>query len=236
MYGPAYSLDGFKWFSSATDSDVSLVLARTGPLSQGARSLSLFLVPVRLPLPRDQQSRPPSTSNGILTHRLKNKLGTQIVPTAELSLNDTSGYLIGDLHQGVKYVTAVLNITRVHSAVGSVGYVRRSLDIARSFASIRQIHTPNPTLLRDNALHMSELGKVAVTYRALTHFTFGVVCLMGKVECRTSDDGMEDRLRLLFPVIKGFCAEKGVEAVIECMVALGGQVGVCFIRSIFSSN
>jgi alkylation response protein AidB-like acyl-CoA dehydrogenase len=124
----------------------------------------------------------------------------------------------------VKYISTILNITRVYSAVGSVGYLRKALDIARSFAAVRQIYSPNPILLKNNLLHMSELGKIAVTYRALTHLTFGAVSLLGKVECRTNESGVEERLRLLFPVVKGFCAEKGVEAMTECMVALGGQV------------
>lgn len=71
--GTEYSLDGFKWFSSATDSHVSVALARTGPLSEGSRGLSLFLVPLRLPLLPFSQD---PTSNGIFVHRLKDKFGT----------------------------------------------------------------------------------------------------------------------------------------------------------------
>lgn len=202
-------------------SDVALALARTGPVSQGSRSLSLFLIPLRLPLLHDHNTRPSSISNGILVHRLKNKFGTQIVPTAELSLNNTEGYLIGELNQGVKQISSVLNITRVHSAFGSVGYLRRALDIARSFARVREV---DATLLKDKPLHLAELSKIALTYRALVHLTMGVSLLLGQVECGTGDSGAEDRLRLLTPVVKGFCAEKGVQAVAECMTALGGQV------------
>jgi alkylation response protein AidB-like acyl-CoA dehydrogenase len=72
--GSPYHLNGFKWFSSATDSQISIALARTGPLSEGSRSLSLFLVPLRLPLFPTMSSS--SISNGVLIHRLKNKFGT----------------------------------------------------------------------------------------------------------------------------------------------------------------
>jgi len=112
--GPHYYLDGFKWFSSATDSDIAVALARTGSPKDGSRSLSLFLVPFRLPLLRNPSDPvPPSTSNGVLVHRLKNKIGTHALPTAELSLDRTEANLIGPVNQGVKNITPVLNITRV---------------------------------------------------------------------------------------------------------------------------
>jgi len=146
------------------------------------------------------------------------------VPTAELSLNSTKAYRVGELNQGVKQISLVLNITRIHSGVGSVGYVRRAFDIARSFAKVRQVGTPTgPIFLKDSALHLAELGKIALTYRALANLTLGVVGLLGRVECGTGDKGVQDRLRLLTPIVKGFCAEKGVHAVTQCMTALGGQ-------------
>ncbi len=111
--GTKYVLNGFKWFSSATDSHIALALARTGPVTLGSRSLSLFLVPLRLPLSVDNRN---NGSNNIFVHRLKNKFGTQIVPTAELSLEGTEAYLLGPLNGGVKTISSVLNITRLYCA------------------------------------------------------------------------------------------------------------------------
>jgi len=122
----------------------------------------------------------------------------------------------------VKTVSPVLNITRVHSAFGSVGYVRKALSLATSYASIRRTGAQR-TLLRDIPLHLHELAKLTVTYKALTHFAFEVTGLLGKVECQTADESARHRLRVLTPVLKAFCAEKGVQATIECMTALGGE-------------
>ncbi|TFK52431.1 hypothetical protein OE88DRAFT_1698245 [Heliocybe sulcata] len=222
--GTPYKLDGFKWFSSATDSDVAIALARTGPPEQGTKSLSLFLVPLRLPL-LSESKRPTTrsaTSNGILIHRLKQKIGTYILPTAELSLQNTEGYLIGQLNSGVKAIAPVLNITRVHSAISSLGYLRKSFDIARSYAQVRSIHG-GKRLLSQNELHVAELAKISLVYRAVAHLTFGVVRLLGKSECGTASEGEERRLRLLTPVAKAFAAEMACQAMPECMAALGGQ-------------
>jgi alkylation response protein AidB-like acyl-CoA dehydrogenase len=217
--GETYTLDGFKWFSSATDSDVAVALARTGTMEQGSRGLSLFLVPLRLPLFHELAS---PISNNIYVHRLKDKLGTRAVPTAELSLEGTEAYLLGTPGAGVKHIVPVLGITRIHSAIGSIGALRRGLAIARSYASVRRIEGGR-ICLSESPLHVAELAKISLTYRALAHMTFGVAHLLGKSECGTATTDDELRLRLLTPVVKGFSAEKAVVALEECMASLGGQ-------------
>ncbi|KAF8272240.1 acyl-CoA dehydrogenase/oxidase [Lactarius quietus] len=217
--GETYTLDGFKWFSSATDCDVSVALARTGTQEQGSRGLSLFLVPLRLPLFHGPAS---PISNNIYVHRLKDKLGTRAVPTAELSLEGAEAYLIGIPGAGVKHIVPVLGITCIHSAVSSIGALRRGLAIARSYASVRRIEGGR-RYLSESPLHVAELAKISLTYRALAHMTFGVAHLLGKSECGTATADDELRLRLLTPVVKGFSAEKAVVALEECMASLGGQ-------------
>ncbi|KAL0565878.1 hypothetical protein V5O48_016145, partial [Marasmius crinis-equi] len=220
--GPHYLLHGFKWFSSATDSDISVALARTGSPEEGSRGLSLFLVPLRLPLLRDPTDPVPSPiSNGIRVHRLKNKIGTHTLPTAELSLDYTEGYLLGKPGQGVKNITPVLNITRVWSSTASAGSLRRCLAIATALADVRKING-GKTLLRDTPLHVAQLARINLTYRALTHLTFGVIRLLGRDECRAASQDEKARLRLLTPVLKAFCAELAVTSMEEAMSTLGG--------------
>ena len=221
--GPEYKLDGFKWFSSATDSDVSVALARTGDPSLGSRSLSLFLVPLRLPLVRDPSlPAPPPMSNGILVHRLKNKIGTHILPTAELSINNSTAYLLGSPSQGVKNITPVLNITRLYSGLSSVGHLRKCLAMANAYANVRAIEG-GKRLLKDTPLHVAQLASINLIYRALTHLTFGAVGLLGKGECGVATVEEQQRLRLLTPVVKAFASEKCCSAIEEAMTTLGGQ-------------
>ncbi|KAJ3910503.1 acyl-CoA dehydrogenase/oxidase [Lentinula edodes] len=194
--GIKYSLNGFKWFSSATDGDIALALARTGPDSDSSKGLSLFLVPLRTPLLGIEPGS--SISNGIRVHRLKNKIGTHALPTAELSLEQTFAYLVGSPNQGVKNILPVLNITRVW------------IDGGRK-------------LLRDVPLHVAQLASINLVYRALTHFGFGVVVLLGRVECGVASAAEQNRLRMFTPLIKAFAAEKAVAAMEEAMAGLGGQ-------------
>ncbi|KAJ3570101.1 hypothetical protein NP233_g4628 [Leucocoprinus birnbaumii] len=226
IYGPKYKLDGFKWFSSATDSEVSVALARTGTLEQGSRGLSLFLIPLRLPLfPSPSSPKPSPTSNQIFVHRLKNKVGTHALPTAELSLQGAEGYLLGDLGKGVKNIAPVLNITRVWSSTASLGNLRKCLAMAASYATVRRIQS-GKTLLRDAPIHVAQLAEINLLYRALTHFVFGVITLLGKAECgkgtKEEQESVERRLRMLTPVVKAYAAEKACTGMEEAMASLGG--------------
>jgi len=203
---------------------MAVALARTGKHEEGSRGLSLFLVPMRFPFVEGFAStgnKEPSP-NGIYIHRLKNKLGTKIVPTAELSLNKVEAYQIGSLNNGVKSISPVLNITRMHSASGSVSGLGRCLAIARAYSTVRAINGGR-TLLKDVPLHTYTLAKVGLLYRGLMVFLYATIHLLGKDEVGTASLDEKLRLRLSTPVIKGFAADKAVTGMEECMAALGGQ-------------
>ncbi|CAE6522347.1 unnamed protein product [Rhizoctonia solani] len=229
--GTPYRLSGVKWFSSATDGQLALALAQVP--NQG---LGLFIVPmpdadVELFSP-NASSLPFQPRNGISIHRLKNKIGTHALPTAELTLQDTIGFLLVPPQQGavkpngVRAISPVLNITRIHSAAGSVGNLAKCLAIARSYAHVRRVADPNrpraQVLLADVPLHTATLARVEVLRRALTYFLFGVVQLLGSSEAETASESEHKRLRLLTPVLKAFAADHAVGGMEECMAALGG--------------
>jgi alkylation response protein AidB-like acyl-CoA dehydrogenase len=216
--GKPYLLNGLKWFSSAAEGNIAVALARTGRPSSGSRGLSLFLVPVRLP------NSPWNTplANGVRIHRLKDKFGTHGVPTAELSLNNTRAWLLGPLNGGVKAISAMLNLSRIHSAVHSTGSLARCLAIARSYATVRRVNG-GQTLLQDIPLHIANLAAVNVLYRALVYLTFGAVRLLGQSECGIATAEEEGRLRLLTPTVKAFAALRATGAMEECMASLGGM-------------
>jgi len=112
-----YTIKGFKWFSSATDSDITLLLAKT----PGATKVSLFWARTKWDDGR---------LNGVRIIRLKDKFGTKQVPTAELELTGMQGaVLIGREGEGVKAISEVLNITRVHCAIGVVSSCKTAFAI-----------------------------------------------------------------------------------------------------------
>ncbi|KAK6522589.1 hypothetical protein TWF281_002027 [Arthrobotrys megalospora] len=211
-----YLISGHKWFSSATDSQMTILLART-PTSAG---LSCFFAPLKLEN---------GSWNGVRIVRLKDKLGTRALPTAELELKDMKGYLIGEEGKGVKYISTMLNITRVHNSVSSVSFWRRGLAIAKAFAKVRK--TQNKELWK-NPLHLSGLAKMEVQFRANMQLTYFTVALLGfdeqgmpeKRAAWMPKDGKEVALmlRVLTPLVKMVTAKATVAALAECMECLGG--------------
>ena len=105
--GP-WRIDGFKWFSSATDCSMAILLAQT------QRGISCFFAPMRLRVDDREEM------NGIRIQRLKSKMGTRALPTAELELEGMRAYLLGEEGRGVKVISGMLNVTRVHNSGDAV--------------------------------------------------------------------------------------------------------------------
>src|SRR5947209_6982878 len=78
-------LYGRKWFTSAATSQIALTLARPEGNPSGGRGLALFYLEMR-----DEQGR----LRNISIDRLKDKLGTRKVPTAELTLDGAPAQLV----------------------------------------------------------------------------------------------------------------------------------------------
>jgi len=114
----------------------------------------------------------------------------------------------------------VMNVVS-RSAIESIGGLRKCMAIAIAYAKVRKVEG-NKRLLRDAPIHVAQLASISLMYRGLTHFTFGVVGLLGKVECNAASEEEEHRLRMLTPVLKAFAAEKASASMEEAMTALGG--------------
>ena len=75
--------------------------------------------------------------NNIKIVRLKDKLGTRQLPTAELILDGTEARRISPIGQGVKYIANMLTITRIHNSLSALGYMRRILALAYDYKERR---------------------------------------------------------------------------------------------------
>lgn len=229
-----YVVNGFKWFSSAIDGHGSLALARTNAdPSAGSRGLSLFFIPLhkkdRPPIPAgasfvEDPSSASSPFNGIKVHRLKEKFGTQNVPTAELELSNAVGELIGQEGRGVAQIASVLNITRIYSATGCVAAIGRATQIVDSYSHKRSVGVRGKlTLLKDIPMHADRLARVSTCYRALLQLYLTTTHLLGKSETATASDRELRRLRILTPVVKAFASYRATEAIAQSIEAMGGQ-------------
>jgi len=124
-----WKLTGSKYFASNAGAELALVGARLedAPPDAGVKGLALFLVP----------RRNGSAAPNYFVTRLKDKLGTRSVPTAEVELRGSEAFLLGRHEHGIHLIMEVLNLSRVANAVGSVALAHRALCNAREFASQR---------------------------------------------------------------------------------------------------
>ncbi|UNI16583.1 hypothetical protein JDV02_003009 [Purpureocillium takamizusanense] len=222
-----YLVSGFKFFSSATDADVAVLLAKTK-----SGKLSAFLAPLTKRVV-DADGNEKIVTNGIRIHRLKSKLGTKQLPTAELELKDVRAHLVGPLDRGVKTISHILNITRAHSFMGSVAGWRRCLSTAKAFARAR---TTWGTPLWKLPLHLRTLADLELKHRGALHLAFFTVSLMSFTEngfppsdtmgsyAPIPHEGAEARvvLRALTATSKAVIAKNTSSGIQECMEAMGG--------------
>lgn len=201
-----YRLYGNKWFTSATTSQMALALAKT----EHSDELGLYYLETR---------NEKGLLNRIAIHRLKDKLGTCAMPTAELSLQGTPARLIGKRDEGVKTVATMLNITRLYNAVCAVAYMRRGIALAYDYADRR--HAFGKRLL-DHPLHAHTLENLQLQFHGAFHLVFHLGLLLGKDELQQANSAEQTLLRLLTPVAKLYTGKQAVIVCSEVLECFGG--------------
>jgi acyl-CoA dehydrogenase len=118
------ALSGEKWFCSVIDAPLFLVTARPEGARAGTAGLGAYVVP------RTRGGVP----NGFAIRRLKDKLGTRSMASAEVDFDGAVAVRVGDFKDVVE---TVLNTSRVFNAVCCAGFMARAEREARAYARHR---------------------------------------------------------------------------------------------------
>ena len=124
-FGDHWRLHGDKWFCSNADAGLALVMARPEGAPEGTAGLGLFLMPRVLPS---------GEMNRYRIVRLKDKLGTRAMASGEIALEGAEAWLVGELNQGFKQMTEMVNQSRLSNGVRSAGMMRRAVHEAITVA------------------------------------------------------------------------------------------------------
>jgi alkylation response protein AidB-like acyl-CoA dehydrogenase len=205
-----WRLYGRKWFTSAVTSQMALTLARPEGNPPGGKGLAMFFVEVR-----DAQGR----LNGIRVDRLKDKLGTRKVPTAELMLDGTRAELVGQPVNGTRAIEPMLGVTRMWNSVCAVSFMRRGLALARAYAARREAFGEP---LARQPLHADTLAALEAETWGAFLMTFLLVELAGRAESGQIDDQQRALLRLVTPLTKLVTGKQAVSVVSEVIESFGG--------------
>jgi acyl-CoA dehydrogenase len=208
--GDTWRLYGKKWFTSAATSQMALTLARPEGNKPGGSGLAMFYVETR-----DSQG----ALNGIRIERLKDKLGTRKVPTAELTLDGTLAELVTGTTHGTRAIEPMLRVTRAWNSVAAASFLRHGLGLARDYAAKRQVFG---AALADQPLHRVTLDEIDAESAAAFLLAFHFVELMGKDEAGELDEAGTALLRLLTPIAKATTGKQAAAGVSELIEAFGG--------------
>ena len=230
----SWRLQGEKWFCSAADAAMAVTLARPEGADTGSRVLAPFLVPryaADSPL-AEARSAPHWPAPGVRIHRLKDKLGTRALPTAEVGLLDAYALPLGDPGKpGLARTMTLVRVARLHNAAAAAAAMRRGLDYARAYASARHVAGGR---LDASPLHRATLGALTVDTAAAFVLAGHAFALLGQVEAASAgsaagsagssgsdvDAGVE--LRIVAPLAKLATGKLAVAAASELVECFGG--------------
>ena len=208
--GAGWRLYGRKWFTSAVTSQMTLTLARPQGNPAGGKGLAMFYLEIR-----DADGR----LNGIRVDRLKDKLGTRKVPTAELTIDGARAELVGEPVNGTRAIEPMLAVTRMWNSVCAVAAMRRAAALARSYALEREAFGRR---LAELPLHRDTLAAVEAETWGAFLITFLLVELTGRQENGAIDDEQRALLRLITPLTKLVTGKQAVGVVSEVIESFGG--------------
>lgn len=205
-----WRLYGRKWFTSAVIGEMALTLARPEGAAAGAGALAMFYVETH-----DDGGR----WNGISVDRLKDKLGTRELPTAEVHLDGALAEPVGELSHGVRLIAPMLNVTRAWNAVCALATMRRCLALAFDYARQRQAFGRT---LAEQPLHLATLAALQADFEAAFHLVFYVAELLGKAGSAAATEDEQQLLRVLTPLTKMWTGKLAVRIASETCEAFGG--------------
>jgi len=214
--GTSWALTGDKWFCSNPDEFFAVAAriaeAGTGHPAHGTGRIGLFLVPRVLPSGR---------LNSLQLLRLKDKLGTRSLPTAEIRFEDATAHPIGDPREGFKtLMNYVLNVSRVHNAVNSCGFLHRAFLEARNYA--RQREAFGQTIINYPLVQETLLRLLARLWRQRL-LTFQLISLLDQHGLAPADEEQATWQRFLINLAKYRTAATLTDSIREAILVLGGN-------------
>jgi alkylation response protein AidB-like acyl-CoA dehydrogenase len=234
--GDTYHLQGVKRFITSGENDyydniVHLVLARREGGEPGTKGLSMFIVPKFLV----NEDGSLGERNGVYTTNIEKKMGIKGSATCELSMGVDEpcvGYLVGDVHDGIRQMFLVIEDARMligvkSAATLSTGYLN-SLEYAKErvqSADMTQMTDKTaprvPIIRHPDVRRMLMLQKAyAEGLRALWMYA---AMTLDKVALEPEDPYWARLNDLLLPLVKGYSSEKAYELLSTSLQVFGGS-------------
>lgn len=215
--GDAWRLNGLKWFVSNANGSVFVVLAKPEGAPDSVRGIAPFLV---------LKERRDGSRNGIRIRRLKDKLGTRSVASAEVELIDAEAFLLSGPAvgehaagptdgRGLARMMAMTNAARLGIAMMGLGCARRALAESICYAAAREAFRRRTI---EHPLMRRKLVELIVDVEAAQALVFDA----GTVPNRQRSAPAR-LLRLAAPLVKLQVARLGITAASDAIEIHGGN-------------
>lgn len=227
-----YSIQGQKIYISAGDHNacdniIHLMLARIQGAPAGTKGISLFVVP---------KKRIDGTPNDVLTQGIYHKMGYKGAPIVHLMMGSEQGcegYLVGEAHQGLKYMFQMMNEARLGvgmnaAAIASAAY-HAALDYAKVRPQGRQISDKEVSKPQIPIIEHADVKRMLLFQKSVTEGSLALLIYCGLLSDKIAQENnaqqkleMEALLDFLTPIAKTYPSEMGVQSTSMAVQVMGG--------------
>ena len=210
----SYRISGQKIFITYGDHDMSeniihLVLARTTDAPDDVKGISLFVVPKFLE---------GGERNAAYCIGLEHKLGIHASPTCTMEFDGAKGYLVGEEHQGLKYMFTMMNNARLSVGLQGVAVAERAYQCAHNFAEERVQGKCVNSGERVNIAYHPDVRRMLLDMKSRT----SAGRIMAYSAAMELDSGNQERADFLTPIVKSWCTDMSVEVASIGIQVFGG--------------
>jgi len=234
--GDMWHLEGVKRFITSGDNDyyeniIHLVLARPPGAEPGTKGLSMFIVP-KYHINEDGSI---GERNGVVTTNLEDKMGIRGSTTVELSFGveePAVGYLVGDVHDGIRQMFLVIEDARMSIGVKAAGTLSTGYLNALEYAQER-VQSADLTQVRDKSaprvtiIHHPAVRRMLMSQKVyaegLRAMSMYAAWLLDMAHLHPEEEQWAKLNDLMLPMVKGYSSEKAYELLAQSLQVFGGS-------------
>ena len=228
----SYKVSGQKIFISAGDHDMSdnvihLVLAKIPGGPEGIKGVSLFIVP-KFNLNDDGSV---GARNGVSVGNIEKKMGIHGNSTCVMNYDEATGYLLGDMHKGMRAMFTMMNEARLGVAMQGLAQAEAAYQNAviyakdrlqgRDVTGVKNPDGPADPLIVHPDIRRSLMDQKSFVEGARAFLLWGAQLI--DQSHRAGDEEAEGLISLMTPVLKGFLTDQGYDMTVLAQQIYGGH-------------
>ena len=228
----SYKVSGQKIFISSGEHDMAdniihLVLAKIPGGPEGIKGVSLFIVPKFLV----NEDGSLGERNGVSCGNIEEKMGIHGNSTCVMNYDEATGFLLGDMHKGMRAMFTMMNEARLGVGMQGVSQAAAAYENALAYAKDRLqgrdvTGAKNPDGPADPLIVHPDIRRSLMDQKSFVEgaraFLLWGSTMIDRAH-RNEDKAADGLISLLTPVIKGFLTDVGYDMTVQAQQVYGGH-------------